>query len=154
MRQWLLVSAMVAGIRLGPGSTIAPAAAQTPATAPTLYQRLGGYDFLARFVDTAFPRVAGNPQLRRLFQGHSRDSQMRQRQLIVDMLCQATGGPCAYIGRRMREVHTGLGITPSDWDTFLGIIRGALDEFRVPPVERNEFLTIFTERFRPDVVQP
>ena len=31
--------------------------------ADTLYQRLGGYDAIAGFVDTAFPRVATNPQL-------------------------------------------------------------------------------------------
>ena len=39
-------------------------AQQQPATSPagpTLYARIGGYDFVARFVDTAFPRVASHP---------------------------------------------------------------------------------------------
>ena len=149
MRQWMLAPLLVAGLTV---RSIAPVAAQAPTAAPTLYQRLGGYDFLARFVDTAFPRVAGHPQLRRLFQGHSRDSQVRQRQLIVDILCQATGGPCAYIGRPMRDVHTGLGITPADWDTFIGILSAALDELRVPARERADFLTTLTTRFRAEVV--
>src|SRR5262245_66109565 len=89
------------------------------AASPSLYARLGGYDFLARFVDTAFPRVAGHPQLRRLFQGHSQDSQLRQRQLIIDALCQAAGGPCAYTGRPMRPVHAGLVIVAADWSAFI-----------------------------------
>ena len=149
MRSWILVAVLVSCYTVG---RVAPAAAQASTAAPTLYQRLGGYDFLARFVDTAFPRVAAHPQLRRLFQGHSRDSQMRQRQLIVDMLCQAAGGPCVSIGRPMRDVHTGLGITQADWDTFLGIIGSALNELHVRATERADFLAIFNERFRSEVV--
>ena len=122
-------------------------------TSPTLYSRLGGYDGIAKFVDTAFPRVATHAQLRRLFQGHARDSQVRQRQLIVDALCQACGGPCAYTGRAMKPVHTGLGITSSDWTVFIGILGGALEELKVSPSDRKEFLGLLERRFRPDVVE-
>jgi hemoglobin len=135
------------------GSGALPAAAQdTAAAQPTLYARLGGYDVVAKFVDTAFPRVASHPQLERLFQGHARDSQVRQRQLIVDALCQAAGGPCAYIGRPMRPVHEGLGITAADWSVFTGILGGALDEMKVRPAEKRELLALLETRFRPDVV--
>jgi hemoglobin len=104
---------VVSGQQIGAGSSA------------TLYARLGGYDFLARFVDTAFPRVATQPQLARLFRGHSRDSQMRQRQLIVDALCHHTGGPCLYIGRPLTAVHDGLGITDDDWRVFVSVRRAA-----------------------------
>ena len=40
-----------------------PSSAQDSKTSQTLYARVGGYDFIARFVDTAFPRVAAQPQL-------------------------------------------------------------------------------------------
>jgi hemoglobin len=122
-------------------------------TPPTLYSRLGGYDGIAKFVDTAFPRVATHAQLRRLFQGHARDSQVRQRQLIVDALCRACGGPCAYTGRAMKPVHTGLGISSSDWTVFIGILGGALDDLKVSPSDRKEFLGLLERRFRPDVVE-
>ena len=125
---------------------------RTPAgPAPSLYARLGGYDFIAKFVDTAFPRVAGDPQLRRLFQGHSQDSQLRQRQLIV-ALCQGMGGR-VYTGRAMRPVHTGLGITAADWTAFVGILGGALEELKVQPAERKELLDLLERRFKPDVVE-
>jgi hemoglobin len=123
------------------------------ATVPSLYARIGGYDFIAKFVDTAFPRVAGHPQLRRLFQGHSRDSQFRQRQLIVDALCSASGGPCVYVGRPMKSVHTGLGITADDWVVFAGILARALEELNVGAGERKEFLELLERRFRADVVE-
>jgi hemoglobin len=137
--------------------TVLPAVAEDEPTTtprpPSLYARLGGYDFVARFVDTAFPRVASHPQLRRLFQGHSQDSQIRQRQLIVDALCQAAGGPCAYTGRAMKPVHTGLGITASDWTVFIGILTAALEELKVGPPERKEFLDMLDQRFKAGVVE-
>ena len=91
--------------------------------ADSLYHRLGGYDAIAGFVDTAFPRVAAHPELNHLFRGHALDSQMRQRQLIVDSICNATGGPCLYTGRPMKPVHVGLGITGAQWETFMKIIQ-------------------------------
>jgi hemoglobin len=122
-------------------------------SAASLYERVGGYDFIAQFVDTAFPRVATHPQLRRLFQGHSVDSQIRQRQLIVDALCQATGGPCFYVGRPMRPLHEGLGITESDWAVFIGIMGGALDELQVPEHEQAEWLALFEQQFKPEIIE-
>jgi hemoglobin len=121
--------------------------------ADSLYKRLGGYDAIAGFVDTAFPRVATHPQLNHLFRGHSKDSQFRQRQLIVDALCAAAGGPCIYIGRPMKPVHVGLGITAAQWDTFMGIIRAAADEKRFRDADKKEFLDLFTKQFRPVVVE-
>jgi len=147
----LLVAVVVAGagVRPAPGQDRAP----SPAPARSLYARLGGYDFVAKFVDTAFPRVASHPQLRRLFQGHSKDSQMRQRQLIVDALCQSAGGPCAYTGRAMKSVHSGLGITETDWTVFMSILTGALEELKVRPPERKEFLDLLEQRFKAGVVE-
>jgi hemoglobin len=130
-----------------------PAGADEPDGAPSLYQRVGGYDFIAKLVDTAFPRVASHPSLQRLFMGHSIDSQLRQRQLIVDALCQATGGPCIYIGRPMKPLHEGLGISESDWAVFIEIIDGALVELDMAEREREDWLTMFDQTFRPDVVE-
>jgi hemoglobin len=133
---------------------LTPAAAQTAAPAsPSLYQRVGGYDFVARFVDTAFPRVATHPQLRRMFQGHSTDSQLRQRQLIVDALCKEMGGPCIYIGRPMKPLHDGLHITESDWAVFMGIINSTLVELKVPERERGDWSALFDRAFRPGIVE-
>lgn len=126
---------------------------QPAAAAETLYRRLGGYDAIADFVDTAFPRVAAHPELKHLFRGHSQDSQLRQRQLIVDALCAAAGGPCIYIGREMRSVHVGLGITGAQWATFMGIIASTAAERRWSEADRKEFLELFAKRFRAEVVE-
>jgi hemoglobin len=131
----------------------APAIAQASNSAPSLYQRVGGYDFVAKFVDTAFPRVAAQPQLHQLFQGHSIDSQLKQRQLIVDALCKEMGGPCLYIGRPMKPLHEGLNITDSDWTEFMKIITATLVELKVHPQEQRDWIALFEQKFRPDIVQ-
>src|SRR5262245_53552205 len=151
-RRILLTPVLVAGAFLGTHETGRLAAQTAPApAAATLYSRLGGYDFITRFVDTAFPRVATEPQLSRLFRGHARDSQMRQRPLIVDALCRAAGGPCLYIGRDLRVVHEGLNITDDDWRTFIGIIQTTVREFKLADETQRDFLQLF-EGFRPMVV--
>lgn len=133
-------------------ATLTAQSPQQPGT-KTLYQRAGGYDALATFVDTAFPRIAGDPKLARLFKGHSTDSKYRQRQLIIDILCRETGGPCVYTGRPMGPVHRGLEITEDDWTTFLKIITDTLEELKWADTEKKELLDIFKRRFKPDVVE-
>lgn len=122
-------------------------------SADSLYKRLGGYDAIAGFVDTAFPRVATHPQLTHLFRGHSGISQMRQRQLIVDALCAASGGPCFYTGREMKPVHVGLGITSAQWAIFTEILSSVANERGFAKSDKSEFLELLATRFKPDVVE-
>jgi hemoglobin len=129
-------------------------AAQSPAasSAPTLYKRLGGYDAIAAVSDDFIGRLASDKQLSRFLVGLSVDSQKRLRQLVVDQLCEATGGPCIYIGRSMKTVHAGLNITENDWDLTVKHLVATLDKFKVPEKEKNEFLTLASS-LKPDIVQ-
>lgn len=108
--------------------------------AATLYKRLGGYDALAAVTDDFLGRLAADQQFGRFFVGHSADSIKRIRQLIVDQLCAATGGPCVYTGRDMKTAHAGLGITDKDWDASVRLLVATLDKFSVPPKEKDEVL--------------
>jgi len=128
--------------------------AQAPAasSAPTLYKRLGGYDAIAAVSDDFIGRLASDKQLSRFLVGLSSDSQKRLRQLVVDQLCAATGGPCIYIGRDMKTVHAGLNITESDWDLTVKHLIASLDKFNVPEKEKNEFLALASS-LKPDIVQ-
>jgi hemoglobin len=106
-----------------------------------LYKRLGGYDALAAVVDDFIGRLTKDPNLARFFAGHSSDSLKRIRQLVVDQLCEATGGPCVYIGRSMQSSHAGLGITENDWQASVTHLVETLDKFKVPTKEKDEVLS-------------
>jgi len=114
-------------------------AADAPKT-PSLYTRLGGYDAIAAVTDDFIGRLAADKQVSRFFVGHSQDSLMKIRQHVVEFLCNATGGPCVYMGRDMKTSHKGMGITESDWDLSVKALVATLDKFKVPEKEKAEVL--------------
>ena len=114
-------------------------AADAPKT-PSLYTRLGGYNAIAAVTDDFIGRLAADKQVSRFFVGHSQDSLMKIRQHVVEFLCNATGGPCVYMGRDMKTSHKGMGITESDWDLSVKALVATLDKFKVPEKEKAEVL--------------
>ncbi len=104
----------------------------------SLYERLGGYNAIAAVVDDFAGRMIADKQLGRYLIGHCTNSKKKFRQLIVDMLCEATGGPCIYTGRDMKTVHTGLGITESDWQVGVKLLTATLDKFKVQQKEKED----------------
>ena len=108
----------------------------------TLYQRLGGYDAIAAVVDDFLGRMIADEQLGRFFAGLGDDRKMRARQLTVDFVCKAAGGPCYYAGRDMKSTHRGMGITDEDWDKSVELLVETLDEFKVPEAEKKAVLDL------------
>jgi hemoglobin len=129
------------------GASAASAADQKP----SLYKRLGGYDALAAVTDDFVGRLATDPKLAKFFVGHSTDSLHRIRQLVLDQLCAATGGPCFYLGRDMKTTHAGLGITDADWDITVIHLNETLDKFHVPAEEHQEVVNAIGS-FKADIV--
>ena len=106
----------------------------------SLYTRLGGYDALAAVSDDFITRLATNKLLGRFVVGLSNDSKKKLRQHFVEFLCNATGGSCVYMGRDMKTVHTGLGISEEDWKESVKLLVETLDKFKVPEKEKGEVL--------------
>jgi hemoglobin len=127
--------------------------AQVPAEKPkTLYERLGGYDMIAKIVDDFGPKLGKDPKIAPLLAGVSAEHRMRNRQLIVEQLCEATGGPCFYIGRSMLSTHQGLGITEDHFKQAGVLMVETLDKFKIGEPERGEFLAIIG-KLQPDIVE-
>ena len=108
--------------------------------APTLYQRLGGYDVIAAFTDQWLGRVLGDPLLSPYFRGMSNDTKGKARQLIVDFIAASTGGPTIYTGRDMKTLHEGLSIRRSEYATLMQHATTTLDTLGVGEGEKNELL--------------
>jgi hemoglobin len=106
----------------------------------TLYKRLGGYDAIAAVTDEFIVRLVTDKKLSRFFTGTSTDSKKRIRQMVVEQLCAAAGGPCIYVGRDMKTSHSGLGITEEDWKTAVDHLVATLNKFKVGKKEQDELL--------------
>ena len=118
----------------------------------SLYQRLGGYEAIAAVTDDFITRLATDKQLGRFFVGASDNSKKRIRQLVVDQLCAATGGPCVYLGRDMKTAHAGLGITEDDWNIAVKHLLDTLTKFKVGKREQEELATALTQ-LKADIVE-
>jgi hemoglobin len=119
---------------------------------PSLYLRLGGYDALAAFVDDLLLRATSDPQIGVYWKGTSRDSLRRARQLALDFLCASMGGPAIYVGRGMKTLHQGMGISDADWEILMQHSRKTLDDLGIAEPEGKEVLS-FLEGLKADIVE-
>ncbi|HEV3407880.1 MAG TPA: group 1 truncated hemoglobin [Gaiellaceae bacterium] len=103
----------------------------------SLYERLGGLDAISAVVDSFVARCAGDDRINPKFE---RTDIPRLRKMLVDQVCEATGGPCTYTGRSMRETHDGMGVTAGEFDALVEDLVATLDEFSVPKAEQDELL--------------
>ena len=120
--------------------------------ADALYKRLGGYDAIAAVAGDLLVRLMADAQLARFWQNRAEDSVRREKQLLINFLCASAGGPLYYVGRDMKTSHRGMGISESDWHTFLVHLEATLDGFAVPATERAEVLG-FVNSTKPDIVE-
>ena len=57
----------------------------------SLYERLGGYDGISAFANDLLPRLVGDSQLGRFWANRGDDGIAREKQLLIDFLCCASG---------------------------------------------------------------
>jgi hemoglobin len=119
----------------------------------SLYHRLGGYDAIAAFADDLLPRLMNDAQLGVYWKGKCKDSLKKERQLLVDFLSAAFGGPAHYAGRDMKMSHDGLAITESDWRLFMEHTAASLGDLGVAEREKAEVLAAASS-LKNDIVEP
>jgi hemoglobin len=139
---------------LVPAAALPAAATQATSAAKPLYERLGGLYPIASVVDSFVERLLvndvlnANPAIRA---ARDRVPKAGLKVHLTTQVCQATGGPCRYVGRTMKESHAHLNITQNEWTAMLADFRKTLDAFKVPPAEQEELVKI-VESTRPDIV--
>jgi hemoglobin len=124
-----------------------------PSAPASLYTRLGGYDAIAAVVDDLLPRMRADELLSRYWTSpRSVDTNNRERQLAIDFIAAAAGGPTFYLGRDMKQAHKGMGITKADYTAFMRCLSATLDTFQVPAPERSEVVAFVTS-LEPEIVE-
>lgn len=120
-----------------------------PAAAPSLYQRLGEKPAITAVVDEFVANVAADDRIN----GYFADADIpRLKAMLVDQICEATGGPCTYKGADMKTAHAGMGVTDDAFNALVEDLVLALDKFNVPEQEKNELLTALAG-MRGDIVE-
>jgi hemoglobin len=111
----------------------------------SLFDRLGGLAPISAvvndFIDVLVPDSAlnANPAIEA---ARERVPASYLKYHVTAMVCQATGGPCQYHGREMKEAHVHLNITEMEWDRMVTLFKEVLAKHKVPPKEAQELLEI------------
>ncbi|MDO8475288.1 MAG: group 1 truncated hemoglobin [Candidatus Rokubacteria bacterium] len=109
---------------------------------PTLYQRLGGREAIKGVVDDFVANVVADPRVNSRFKGLQPAAVAKLQTNLADQICDATGGPCAYLGRDMKATHAGMRITDAEWSATVEDLVKSLNKFKVGAKEQQELLAI------------
>jgi hemoglobin len=105
----------------------------------SLYERLGGKPAITAVVDDFVANVAADNRINGRF---ARTDVTRLKQLLVEQICQGSGGPCKYTGRDMQTTHKGMNISDAEFTALVDDLVKSLDKFKVPAKEKQDLLGI------------
>lgn len=114
------------------------------ATVP-LYDRLGGVYAIATVVDDFIERLLVNDTLNAnpaIKTARDRVPKSGLKHQVTAFVCQATGGPCTYIGRSMKQSHAHLNIGEKEWQAMASEFKKSLDKFSVPQRDQDELFAL------------
>ena len=114
-----------------------------------LYERLGGIDAITAVVEDFRDRAAADDRINLKF---ARTDLARLTKMLIDQVCEATGGPCRYGGRSMKEAHAGMKVTKGEFNALVDDLVTTLKQFKVPSAEQGELLAILGP-LKPDIVE-
>jgi hemoglobin len=142
MKLWIVLVAITTVVG---GLQTALAQGDTEQKQQSLYDRLGGLMpisvVVSDFIDALVPDTVlnANPAID---DARKRVPAPYLKYHVTAMVCQATGGPCQYHGRGMKESHAHLNITEQEWDRMVTLFKGVLAKHNVPAKETQELLEI------------
>ncbi|HJV24456.1 MAG TPA: group 1 truncated hemoglobin [Aromatoleum sp.] len=113
-----------------------------------LYERLGGKPALTAVVNELWAVVSADQRINALFAKTKPEVFGSQ---LVDFLCEASGGPCKYQGKDMKNAHSGMKLTEADFNALADDTVRALDKFKVPAGEKSEVMGLLSS-LKGDVV--
>lgn len=134
--------AYVGLILLATGSFLSSPVLSQELTKKSLYDRLGGYGAISAVVNDFAEKLFTDPQVGPFFKGMGTDTRKSFIQKNTNLVCNVTGGPCKIISRDAKTVHSGLGITESDFNVVVNHLVDTLNSFEVPAEEQQELLAI------------
>jgi hemoglobin len=120
----------------------------TAAGSKSLYDRLGGTGAITAVVGEMLTRVGADQRINARF---ANADMPHLKQMLIDQICAATGGPCKYTGKDMKTSHAGQNVTGDEFTDLVEDLKGALDKFKVPEKEQGELIGALAT-MKPDIV--
>ncbi len=134
MRGMLAGAAMAAVLMAG-----CVEAGEPKATGKSLYDRLGGKGAIVAVVDTFVGKVGADQRIN----GYFASTDLGKLKMhLVNQICEASGGPCTYTGRTMKQTHQGMGVSDAAFGALVEDLVSALDHHKVGKAEKDQLLGV------------
>ena len=109
-----------------------------------LYQQLGSSTGIEKIVDGLLVEIEQDQQIVH----HFRDTDIeRFRKLLIEQLCELSGGPCKYTGVSMQESHTGFKITQADFDNLVRHLMKVMTDLNISTPAQNQLLGLLAPMY-------
>ena len=107
----------------------------------SLYERLGGEKKIRGFVTEILALHHQNPAINPRY-NNAKKSDAVLIDLVVDLLCEATGGPQKYKGMDMKTAHKGMNCSEAEFVGVLDDILAAMTKHGIGEREKAEVLAL------------
>ena len=144
------VAALVLGACGGKSKPADTTGGGSAAGEKSLYDRLGGKDAITGVVEDMVANIAADARINAFFANADIPGLKGK---LVDQICEATGGPCKYTGKTMKEAHAGMGVKEEHFNALVEDLVKALDKYKVPEKEKGELLAALGG-MKGDIVTP
>jgi hemoglobin len=113
--------------------------------APSLYNQLGEKAGITKVVDTFVGNIAKDARINGMF---ASTNIPRLKTLLVEQVCEVSGGPCKYTGRDMKSSHTGMGVNRTHFNALVEDLQAAMSTEGIPFGVQNELLAVLAPMYR------
>jgi hemoglobin len=84
--------------------------------------------------------MAADPRVNARFKGMKPPEVERFKSNLADQICEASGGPCSYLGKDMKKAHEGMQINEAEWNATVENLVKALDKNKVDAKSKQDLL--------------
>ncbi|MGJ8691630.1 MAG: group I truncated hemoglobin [Thalassotalea sp.] len=114
----------------------------------SLYQAIGGQKTINTVVNNFIEEIQFNKAIYTYFAESNID---RFKEKMSEHLCLVTQGPCQYTGDSMLQVHSGMNINETDFNSTVDLLINAMTKAQVSHRHQNQILNHLA-KFRKEII--
>jgi hemoglobin len=118
---------------------------------PSLYKRLGGREGISLVVGDFVGNMTQDSRVNARFKDMKPADVEKLKSNLADQICDATGGPCSYLGKDMKTTHKNMNVSEAEWTATVENLGKALTKQGVPAKEQGELVKLLAP-MKPDIV--
>jgi hemoglobin len=121
-------------------------------TGNSLYDQLGGAVGITAVINGLGDNLVADSRISGFFTSLPTARLLRLKELLIEQVSNASGGPVQYTGRDMRTSHAGLNITTDDFNALVEDLVQSLNSNKVPAAAQQMLLGALAP-LQSDIVQ-